>query len=121
MKLGAHTSIAGGLHRAIERSEVFSGTALQIFSKNNNQWVGKELTEEMCGAWHNAAGCCAIPLEDMAIHDSYLINLCSPDPVTFERSFNAFIDEHQRAERLGIRLLNFHPGAAMSRDRCRAR
>ena len=117
MKLGAHTSIAGGLHRAIERSEVFSGTALQIFSKNNNQWVGRELTEEMCGQWHDAAGGCPIPLEDMAIHDSYLINLCSPDPVTFGRSFDAFVDEHQRAERLGIRLLNFHPGAAMSRDR----
>ena len=46
MKLGAHTSIAGGLHKAIERSETFGGTALQIFSKNNNQWVGKPLTDE---------------------------------------------------------------------------
>ena len=117
LKLGAHTSIAGGLHRAIERSEIFSGTALQIFSKNNNQWVGKELTDDMCRQWHDVACGCAIPLEDMAIHDSYLINLCSPDPISFQRSFDAFVDEHQRAERLGIRLLNFHPGAAMSRDR----
>lgn len=117
MKLGAHTSIAGGLHRAIERSEVFGGTALQIFSKNNNRWVGKELSDAMCQEWHGAATGCPIRLEDMAIHDSYLINLCSPDETTFARSYDAFVDEHRRAARLGIDLLNFHPGAAMSHDR----
>lgn len=116
-KLGAHTSIAGGLHRAIERSRTFEGTALQIFSKNNNQWEGKPLTDEIVEAWHAAVDEGDIPIEDIAIHDSYLINLCSDNPATYEKSYDAFVDEHERAGRLGIRLLNFHPGAAMKRTR----
>ena len=120
MKLGAHTSIAGGLHRAVERSATFDGTALQIFSKNNNQWVGKPLTDEGVEEWFRVVAASPIDPSAIAIHDSYLINLCSPNPETFARSYNAFIDEHQRAERLGIRLLNFHPGAAMGQERDRA-
>ena len=114
MKLGAHTSVAGGLHKAIARSGVFGGTALQIFSKNNNRWEAPPLSEEDIGIWHSAAG--TFPLEAVAIHDSYLINLCSPDETTFRRSLSAFIDEHRRAAQLGIRLLNFHPGAACGQE-----
>jgi deoxyribonuclease-4 len=115
MKIGAHTSIAGGLYRAVERSRFFDGTAMQIFSKNNNRWNAPPLSDEVLAAWHGAAG--AFPLDSIAIHDSYLINLCSPDQITFARSLEAFIDEHRRAAQLGIRLLNFHPGAAVGRDR----
>lgn len=113
--LGAHTSIAGGLSNAIVRSRTFQGTALQIFSKNNNQWDAPPITSEALASWHELAP--EIGLENIAIHDSYLINLCSPDPTTYRRSLKAFIDEHQRAEALGIRILNFHPGAAMTRSR----
>ncbi|MDB5035238.1 MAG: putative endonuclease 4 [Chlorobi bacterium] len=115
MKIGAHTSVAGGLHLAVGRSRLFNGTAMQIFSKNNSRWTAPPLSDEAVAAWHDAAG--AFPLDSVAIHDSYLINLCSPDPVTFARSLDAFIDEHRRAAQLGIRLLNFHPGAAVGRDR----
>ncbi|MEO5929923.1 MAG: deoxyribonuclease IV [Candidatus Kapaibacterium sp.] len=115
MKIGAHTSIAGGLYRAVERSRLFDGTAMQIFSKNNNRWNAPPLSEEAIAAWHGAAG--AFPLDSIAIHDSYLINLCSTDQITFARSLEAFIDEHRRAAQLGIRLLNFHPGAAVGRER----
>ncbi len=115
MVLGAHTSTAGGLHNAITRSEVFQGTALQIFSKNNNQWSAPPLSQEALAAWHAAAD--GFPLDAIAIHDSYLINLCSTNEVTYERSLEAFIDEHRRAAQLGIRILNFHPGAAVGRDR----
>ncbi|MGE3799963.1 MAG: deoxyribonuclease IV [Candidatus Kapaibacterium sp.] len=117
MKLGAHTSVAGGLHKAIERSKTFGGTALQIFSKNNNQWVGKPLTDQLVEQWFQAVSESPIDLADIAIHDSYLINLCSPNLETFNKSYDAFVDEHRRAERLGIKLLNFHPGAAIDRDR----
>ena len=120
MKLGAHTSIAGGLQKAIERSETFAGTALQIFSKNNNQWAGKPLTDEMVKEWEQTLASSPINIKDIAIHDSYLINLCSPNSETFDKSYTAFIDEHERAERLGIKLLNFHPGAAMTQERRRA-
>jgi len=115
MRLGAHTSVAGGLHRAFERLHTFDGTALQIFSKNNNRWSAPDLTGEVVEAWEAAAA--GFDRDAIAIHDSYLINLCSPDPVTFQRSFEAFVDEHRRAAQLGIRLLNFHPGAAMGRSR----
>ncbi|MBL0331488.1 MAG: deoxyribonuclease IV [Chlorobiota bacterium] len=112
--LGAHTSIAGGLHLAIENSRIFNGTALQIFSKNNNQWQGKVITHEMIDLWNEALS--KSPIREIAIHDSYLINLCSPDDSTLEKSKEAFLDEHLRAEMLGIRLLNFHPGAAVTRS-----
>lgn len=115
MLLGAHTSTAGGLSKAITRSEVFQGTALQIFSKNNNQWSAPPLDEAVLAAWHEVAD--SFPLDAIAIHDSYLINLCSTNEVTYERSLEAFIDEHRRAAQLGIRILNFHPGAAVGRDR----
>jgi deoxyribonuclease-4 len=115
MNLGAHASAAGGLHRAIERSAAFNGTALQIFSKNNNQWAAPPITDQQSQLWSEALA--ASPIRGVAIHDSYLINLCSPDPVTFARSFEAFIEEHRRAAQLGIALLNFHPGAARERDR----
>lgn len=115
MLLGAHTSIAGGVHRAIERSHQIEATALQIFSKNNSQWAAPPFAGDLLDAWHTAAE--SFPLEAIAIHDSYLINLCSPDETTFARSFDAFIEEHRRADQLGIRILNFHPGAACGRDR----
>lgn len=117
MKLGAHTSVAGGLYKAVERSAIFGGTALQIFSKNNNQWSGKPLTDEIADAWFQSLADSPIAPEAVAIHDSYLINLCATNEETFHKSYDAFLDEHYRAERLGVRLLNFHPGAAMERDR----
>ncbi len=114
MKLGAHTSVAGGLHKAIARSGIFGGTALQIFSKNNNRWAAPPLSRQDIQAWLDAAH--TFPLDNIAIHDSYLINLCSPEEQTSRKSFEAFIDEHRRAEQLGIRLLNFHPGAACGQE-----
>jgi deoxyribonuclease-4 len=115
MKLGAHTSVAGGLYRAIERSTAFDGTAVQIFSKNNNRWEAPPLTDDQIAQWKGALA--GSPIEAVAIHDSYLINLCAVDDVTFARSLAAFADEHRRAAALGIPLLNFHPGAACGRDR----
>jgi deoxyribonuclease-4 len=115
MLLGAHTSVAGGLHKAVTRSETYQGTAMQIFSKNNSQWAAPPLPADAVDAWHQALA--ASPIRAVAIHDSYLINLCSPDQTTLSRSIEAFIDEHRRAAELGVRLLNFHPGAACGRDR----
>jgi deoxyribonuclease IV len=110
--------MAGGLHKAITRSEPFGGTAVQIFSKNNNRWFAPALEEEQITLWKETLA--TSPIEAVAIHDSYLINLCSPTPETFERSLEAFIDEHRRAAALCIRMLNFHPGAACGQERDRA-
>lgn len=116
MILGAHTSMAGGLHKAVIRSQTFGGTALQIFSKNNNRWAAPPFSEQVLRQWKEAIADSPIPLSAVAIHDSYLINLCSPDATTLSRSVEAFIDEHHRAGQLGVQLLNFHPGAACGRD-----
>ena len=107
--LGAHMSISGGFHKAIERAVNVGCDCVQIFTKNSNQWNAKDITQE--GAeWFRRA------LEDSVLtsafaHDSYLINLASPDDAIWRRSVNGLIDELRRAELLGIRSVVTHPGA----------
>jgi len=109
MLLGAHMSIAGGLAKAIERGESIGCTAIQIFTKNSNQWhtpslraVDIKTFKERRGSWDGGA---------VFAHDSYLINLGSPDEVLYRRSLSAFQDEYDRCEALGLNFLVMHPGA----------
>jgi deoxyribonuclease-4 len=103
-------SIAGGIHRAVERAREVRCRAVQIFTRSNVQWACRPLGEEESGLWRAAiAASGLVPL----VHDSYLINLASPDRALFERSRRAFLEEVQRADRLGIGLLVFHPGSHM--------
>jgi len=107
--LGAHMSIAGGLHRAFERIGEVEGEALQIFTKNERQWLSAALPDDQVQrflALRHETG--HIP---MAAHDTYLINLAATDADNLEKSVNAFADELQRAERLGIEYLIMHPGS----------
>jgi deoxyribonuclease-4 len=109
--LGAHMSIAGGLERAFDRIVQVKGEALQIFTRNQRQWVEPPLTREAVtrfqAQWREAG---EMPV---AVHDSYLINLASPDPIMEQRSLAAFRAEIQRAGLLGISTLIMHPGAHM--------
>ncbi len=107
--LGAHMSTAGGVHTAVDRAVSIGCTALQLFTKNNNQWSAKPLTQEDVEEYKKKIADAGI-MPVMA-HDSYLINLCAANPDTLERSRTAFVDELTRCEQLGIQLLNFHPGA----------
>jgi deoxyribonuclease-4 len=107
--LGAHCSVAGGVYTAFERAEKIGATAMQIFSKNNNQWKGKRLTDEDREAWFAAWK--ASKVKEVVVHDSYLINLGSQDKSLYERSYDAFVDEIHRCHELAINVLNFHPGA----------
>ncbi|MBT8407501.1 MAG: deoxyribonuclease IV [Deltaproteobacteria bacterium] len=107
--LGAHMSIAGGLHLAFTRNQEVRGEALQIFLSNQRQWKTAPLTSEMVAEFHQQ-------WEEnnhlpVAAHDSYLINLAAPDPVTLEKSVTAFADELQRAATLAIPFLITHPGS----------
>ena len=107
--LGAHMSVAGGVHNAVDRATSVGCTALQVFTKNNNQWNGKPFTEEDIALYKKkitAAG-----IAPVVSHDSYLINLCGTNPDILKKSRAAFIDELERCETLGIPLLNFHPGS----------
>ncbi len=107
--LGAHMSIAGGLHLAFDRIVEVQGEALQIFTRNERQWQIPPLSEDAVSLFHERhreTG--AMPV---AAHDSYLINLAALDPTTLEKSVAAFAAELQRAELLGIPHLIMHPGS----------
>ena len=107
--LGAHTSIAGGVSKSVDLAEKLRFTAMQIFTKNNNRWEAKPLDEKEIILFKEKLSTSNIKF--VVTHDSYLINLCSPKEELLEKSRNAFIDELQRCELLGIPQLNFHPGA----------
>jgi deoxyribonuclease IV len=107
--LGAHESIAGGYDKAVERAHRCGCDCLQLFTKNNNQWAARDITatdaQRFRGAMDNLA------ISHPLAHDSYLINLASPDARLWKKSVDAFVDELNRAEILGIPYVVTHPGA----------
>jgi deoxyribonuclease IV len=109
--LGAHMSIAGGLHLALEAAARYSCTAVQLFTRNSNQWAAKALTAEMIRLFRETDA--RLGPFAMAAHDSYLINLASPDSELRGKSLAAFIGEIERCEALGVPRLVFHPGSHM--------
>ncbi|MBI4081595.1 MAG: deoxyribonuclease IV [Candidatus Lambdaproteobacteria bacterium] len=109
MLIGPHVSVAGALANAIANGERVGATCIQIFTRNQRTWQVKPLGAEEAAAFRAAWAGSAI--REVMSHDSYLINLGSPDPALLERSRRAFAEEVQRCVLLGIRLLNFHPGA----------
>ena len=115
MKLGAHNSIAGGLHNAVTECQSIGGDAMQIFCKNQRQWTAKPLTGEEASVFRGAVA--AARIGPNMVHDSYLINLGNPDPAKREASRKAFLDEYQRSEALGIQYLNFHPGSHLAPEK----
>lgn len=115
MKLGAHNSIAGGLHNAVAECVAIGGDALQIFCKNQRQWASKPYTETDIHLWKQAVA--QAKVGPIMVHDSYLINLGNPDPAKAEQSRKAFLDEYQRCEQLGVAYLNFHPGSHAHDDK----
>lgn len=107
--IGAHMSIAGGIHRALGSGERAGCRTVQIFLKNSNQWHGKPLTlsdRELYVAKQQESG-----IAPVLAHSSYLINLASPDDDLNARSTAAFAEELQRANFLGVPFLVIHPGA----------
>ncbi len=107
--LGAHMSIAGGIHLAFDRLKKIRGNALQIFTSNQRQWRSGKLdaraVELFKAGWERSGW---IPV---AAHDSYLINLAAKDNRIVSRSITAFAEELTRCRELGIRYLIMHPGA----------
>jgi len=107
--LGAHMSIAGGLHKAFERIRAIGGEALQIFTRNQRQWHCPTLTQREMdlfrSEWEKTG---PVPV---AAHSSYLINLSRPEDEMGTKSIRAFTEELQRAESLSIQWLITHPGA----------
>ncbi len=111
--LGAHMSIGGGLDKAVGRGVAAGCTALQVFTKNASQWRAKPLAEEEIARFKAAQAASPIAPDATVAHDSYLINLGSPDDGKWAQSVAAFTDELRRCDQLGIPCLVTHPGAHM--------
>ena len=110
--LGAHMSISGGLHLAIDRAVAAGCNVLQIFTRNSNQWKGKPVSEgdvELFRRKFAASG-----LREVVSHDIYLINLASPPGETRDKSLAAFRDELETCARLGINKVVMHPGSHLA-------
>ena len=113
--IGAHVSAAGGVENAPLNAEKIGAKAFALFTRNQRQWVAKPLTTESIAAFKNNIQKVGIAPEQILPHDSYLINLGHAEKEPLEKSRNAFLDEMQRCEQLGLPLLNFHPGAHLNK------
>jgi len=111
MLLGAHMSIAGGLHKALERGKSVGCDIVQIFTKSSNQWKAKPLTDDDLRLFQDAKAATGIWI--VVGHTSYLINAASPDPLTYRKSLDSLRLELERSEALGLPALVLHPGAHM--------
>ena len=109
--LGAHVSIAGGSHNAPARAKAIGATAMQIFTKMANRWAERLCEDDECKAF--VAALADTDVRQTSAHDSYLINLASPDPVLRARSIESFSSEFARCEALNLDYLVSHPGNYM--------
>lgn len=109
--LGAHVSAAGGTPQAPPRAQAIAATAMQLFTKQANRWAERACEDDECGAFGGALA--VTDVRTTVSHDSYLINLASPDPTLRARSIESFACELRRCEALGIDLLVSHPGNYM--------
>lgn len=110
--LGAHMSISGGLHLAIDRAVAAGCGVLQIFTRNSNQWKGKPVSEDDADLFRQKFA--ASGLHEVISHDIYLINLAAPPGETRDKSLAAFRDELETCARLGIAKIVMHPGSHLA-------
>lgn len=122
--IGAHVSASGGVENAPVNAHKIGAKAFALFTKNQKQWFAKSFTAENIDGFKNNCEKYGYSAKHILPHDSYLINLGNPVPENLAKSRNAFLDEMQRCEQLGIKLLNFHPGAHLkqiSEEECIAK
>lgn len=110
-RIGAHVSAAGGVENAPLNALEIGADAFALFVKNQRQWNAKALEVESINKFDENLKLANIKKEHILPHNSYLINLGHPDAEKRKKSINAFIDEIQRANLLGLKMINFHPGS----------
>jgi len=111
--IGCHVTVENGLENAPARGRELGCTAIQIFTSNQMQWKGTPVTPETAGKF--AAGQNENQINVVVSHDSYLVNLSSPEPAKLALSRKAFIEEIQRSQALQIPFIVFHPGSHMGK------
>ena len=113
--IGAHVSASGGVSNAILNAEAIGAKAFALFTRNQRSWVSKPLSSDEIAGFRALLADRGFSPKYVLPHDSYLINLGSPDEETLQKSRAAFLDEMQRAQQLGLTMLNFHPGSHLNR------
>ena len=119
--VGAHVSASGGVFNAVDNALAIGAKAFALFTKNQRQWSAKPLDTKSIDAFKKALSDAKIEPKHVLPHDSYLINLGHPEEPKRQKSLEAFIDEVNRCELLGLDRLNFHPGSHLkkiSEDEC---
>ena len=113
-RVGAHVSISGGVENAPLNAVAIGAKAFAMFTRNQRQWHSAPLTAASIDAFRRNCEEAGFLPGHILPHDSYLINLGSPDPAKLEQSRKAFTTEMQRSEALGLVMLNFHPGSHLN-------
>ena len=113
--IGAHVSASGGVEQAVLRAVDIGANAFALFTKNQRQWKAPPLKAETIEKFKRFCQVHHFTADQILPHDSYLINLGSPEVEGLEKSRVAFIDEMERANQLGLKLLNFHPGSHLNK------
>lgn len=113
--IGAHVSASGGVENAPLNAREIGATAFALFTKNQRQWVASPLASESIRTFVQNCDRNGYSADYILPHDSYLINLGNPDPEPLKKSRDAFLDEMQRCEMLGLNRLNFHPGSHLKK------
>jgi len=111
--VGAHISISGGFHKAVEHAEISFCKAIQIFTKNSNQWKAKPITNADIEKFVQARS--KSNIRAFIGHVGYLINLCSPREDIYRKSLESIKEEINRAHLLGLSDLVMHPGAHLEK------
>jgi len=111
IRIGAHVSASGGVKNAPENAFNIGAKAFALFTKNQRRWESKSLTSKDIDAFKNNLKKFKFSPKYILPHDGYLINLGHPEEDKLQRSREAFLDEMQRCEQLGLTMLNFHPGS----------
>jgi deoxyribonuclease-4 len=113
--IGAHVSASGGVEFAPINAHEIGATAFALFTKNQRQWVAAPLTQKSIELFKENCLKFGYTAAQILPHDSYLINLGHPEAEPLAKSREAFIDEMQRCEQLGLDRLNFHPGSHLGK------
>ena len=119
--IGPHVSTTGGVQHAPLNARAIGATAFGMFTKNQRQWVVKPYDKATIDAFKKNLAECGYEPRYVLAHDSYLINIGSPDKAMRQKSLTALTDELTRCAQLSLGMLNIHPGSHLreiSEDEC---
>lgn len=112
--IGAHVSTEGGVQNAPLEASKIGAKAFALFTGSSARWVSKAITDKVADEFKANCEAGGFTADYILPHDNFLINLGSPDPEKLAKSRKSFLDEMQRCEKLGLKMLNFHPGSHLN-------